>query len=290
MNNFLVSVIVPCYNHAHYLPETLQSIVNQTYRNWECIIVNDGSPDNTEEVALEWVKKDSRFKYFYKENGGLAEARNFGIKNSNGEFILPLDSDDLIGSTYIEKAVNKLVKHPEIGIIYCKAVLFGDQNGVWHIPKYKLKRHLTHNTIFCTALFRRKDFDKTIGYNKNLIYGYEDWDFWLSLIEHDAQVFRIPEYLFSYRIRTKSMRNSINWDQLIFLNNQIIQNHTDLYRKYFRNPFVIIEYLKFRRNLPKDIWEIMKYTLTSLSIEVLLFILKYRMNAILNLRRRVFLH
>lgn len=68
---FFVSVIVPCYNQAKYLSEALQSVLDKTYENWECIIVNDGSPDNTEEVAKQWVEKDSRFKYFYKENGGL---------------------------------------------------------------------------------------------------------------------------------------------------------------------------------------------------------------------------
>ena len=75
-----ISVIVPCYNQAQYLDECLNSVLEQTYKDWECIIVNDGSPDNTEEVAKEWVKKDSRFKYFYKNNGGVNSARNSGLK------------------------------------------------------------------------------------------------------------------------------------------------------------------------------------------------------------------
>jgi glycosyltransferase involved in cell wall biosynthesis len=290
MNSSLVSIIVPCYNHAHFLPETLQCVLEQTYLNWECIIINDGSTDHSEEVAEKWIEKDSRFKYFYKENGGLADARNFGIKCSNGKYILPLDSDDLIAPTYIEKAVSVLEKHTEIGIVYCKALLFEGQNGIWHIPKYKFKRHLTHNTIFCTALFRRKDFDKTIGYNKNLIFGYEDWDFWLSLIEIGIRVFRIPEYLFSYRIRSQSMRNSINWDQLIFLNNQIIQNHFDLYKKNFKNPHIIIDYLEFRRNLPKNLAKIPIYLLKNLSPNVFMFILRFRIGVLFNLKKKVFLH
>lgn len=290
MNNPLVSIIVPCYNHAHFLPETLQCVLSQTYENWECIIANDGSTDNSEEVALGWTQSDSRFRYFYKKNSGLADTRNFAIHNSNGEYILPLDSDDLIGTRYIEKSVKIIIANPNIGIVYCKARLFGAQNGIWYIPKFKFKRHLTHNTIFCTALFKRSDFDKTIGYNTDLIYGYEDWDFWLSLMEHGIGVYRIPEYLFFYRIRNQSMRNSINWDQLIFLNQKIIQNHADLYRKNFHNPEIIIEYLKFRKNLPKKTFEIMKYTINSLSYSVFIFILKYRLNSIINVRRRVFLH
>ncbi|WP_374360648.1 glycosyltransferase family 2 protein, partial [Cloacibacterium sp.] len=74
----LISVVVPCYNQAQYLDECLQSVLNQTYQDWECIIVNDGSPDHTEEIAKNWVEKDTRFIYLSKENGGLSSARNAG--------------------------------------------------------------------------------------------------------------------------------------------------------------------------------------------------------------------
>ena len=96
--NTKVSVIVPCYNQAQYLDEALQSILNQSFTDWECIVVNDGSKDNTEFISNEWIKKDSRFKYVYQDNGGLSNARNVGIKKAEGEFILPLDADDKIGA------------------------------------------------------------------------------------------------------------------------------------------------------------------------------------------------
>ena len=104
--NDLVSIIIPCYNQADYLPETLESIIQQTYPDWEAIIVNDGSPDNTEEIALQYTQKDSRFKYYKKENGGLSSARNYGIHRANGKYIIPLDSDDLIAPTFIEEGIN----------------------------------------------------------------------------------------------------------------------------------------------------------------------------------------
>jgi glycosyltransferase involved in cell wall biosynthesis len=291
MNEPLVSVVIPCYNHAHFLPETLRSVISQTYKNWECIIVDDGSTDNTKEVVQSWALNDSRFRYLDKGNGGLADTRNFGIKNSNGKYILPLDSDDLIGEVYLEKAVKILEQNNSIGIVYCKAKLFGDQNGIWYIPKFSFKRHLTHNTIFCTAFFRRIDYDKTIGYNTNLIYGYEDWDFWLSLLEVGVKVYRIPDFLFFYRIRNRSMRNSINWDQIIFLNQRIIKNHIDLYQKNFKNPEIIIEYLEFRKNLPKGTRiNLLLHFVKHMSFSLALFILKYRLSSIVNFKRRVFLH
>ena len=95
-NTPLISVIVPCYNQAQYLDECLQSVLDQTYQNWECIIVNDGSPDNTEEIALQWTAKDPRFTYLKKENGGLSSARNAGIEVAQGEWIQFLDCDDKI--------------------------------------------------------------------------------------------------------------------------------------------------------------------------------------------------
>ncbi|HAO28647.1 MAG TPA: glycosyltransferase family 2 protein, partial [Chryseobacterium indologenes] len=79
-----ISIIVPCYNQAIYLDECLQSVLDQTYGNWECIIVDDGSPDNTKEVTEKWIEKDNRFIYLHKENGGLSSARNAGIEAAKG--------------------------------------------------------------------------------------------------------------------------------------------------------------------------------------------------------------
>src|SRR5690606_40203485 len=92
----LVSIIVPCYNYGHYLLETLNSVKSQIFKDWECIIIDDGSTDPTAEVAREATRIDRRFRYYYQENKGLAAARNSGILRSRGEFIQFLDADDFI--------------------------------------------------------------------------------------------------------------------------------------------------------------------------------------------------
>src|SRR6188508_2038149 len=112
MVNELISIIVPCYNVGPFLGETLESVLAQTYSNWECIIVNDGSPDNTHDVAIEWEKKDKRFVYLKLENGGVERARNKGIERATGEFILPLDGDDTLHPTFLEKTLNVFRKDP----------------------------------------------------------------------------------------------------------------------------------------------------------------------------------
>ena len=106
MKSGKVSIIVPCYNQAAYLAETLDSVLDQTYQHWECVIVNDGSPDNAEEIANEYVAKDNRFKYLWEKNEGPSQARNFGILNSDGKYVLPLDADDLVAPTYVGRAVD----------------------------------------------------------------------------------------------------------------------------------------------------------------------------------------
>lgn len=229
--NPLVSVIVPCYKQAHLLPETLDSVLAQTYSNWECVIVDDGSPDNTEEVAKKYSEKDSRFKYVRKENGGLASARNYGITHSNGEYILPLDSDDLIGDTYMEKAMRHFAQHPETKLVYCIAEKFGAENGVWDLPEYNYEIMLWANIIFCTCFYRRSDYNKTPGYNTNMIYGYEDWDFLLSLLKPEDEVYQIKEVLFHYRMKSKSMVKSMG-PQMEYTLKQIGKNHPDVYEPY----------------------------------------------------------
>lgn len=120
----MVSVIVPCYNQAIYLPEALNSLLGQTYQCWEAIVVNDGSPDETEKVALEYTWKDSRIKYVFKENGGLSSARNKGIELAQGEFILPLDADDIIHPEYMEKAMEAFEDNPFLKLVFCRGVFF----------------------------------------------------------------------------------------------------------------------------------------------------------------------
>lgn len=228
MNNSLVSIIVPCYKQAHLLPETLDSVLKQTYRNWECVIVNDGSPDNTSEVANQYIMKDKRFVLLEQKNQGLAMARNNGIKKSQGQYILPLDSDDLIEPSYIEKAIDYFEKNPNTKLVYCKADRFDQKREFWNLPDYKYELEIWQNVIFCSAVYRRSDYDKTIGYNPNMKGGFEDWDFWLSFLKKEDVVFQIPEILFHYRYRKNSMlMNTV--DKRENLCKQIYYNHPEIY-------------------------------------------------------------
>lgn len=228
--NPLVSVIIPCYNQAHFLPEAVESVVNQTFKNWECIIVNDGSPDNTNEVACELIAKypDKKIILLEKKNGGLADARNFGIQNSNGKYILPLDADDKILPEMLEHTVALLEENPEIAIAYTDTIRFGSVNDTYPTGEYDLKRLSLINIMNYCSLFRKKAWEAVGGYNTNMVWGYEDWDFWIACGEKGFYGKRIPKLLFMYRIKDNSMlSNAYRHD--VELKSRIVLNHPKLY-------------------------------------------------------------
>ena len=246
MSNYRISIIVPCYNGEECLRETLDCLQKQTIEDWECIIVNDGSTDNSIKILREYEAKDSRYKVIDKDNEGPSVARNVAIAASSGKYILPLDADDLIAPTYAEKAIEYLEQHPNTKLVYCKAKYFGDKEGEWKLPEYNYNQLLYGNQIFNACIYRREDFDKTKGYNPNMRQGLEDWDFLLSLLDKESEVYRIPEHLFFYRkrieSRTQSAANNKN-----DLYNQIVANHIELYYPYLHHAIITqgeIEYLR----------------------------------------------
>jgi glycosyltransferase involved in cell wall biosynthesis len=238
MQNTPVSIIVPCYNQAQYLDECLESVLNQTYSNWECIIVNDGSPDNTDRVAEKWCKKDSRFKYFKKTNGGLSSARNYGINRSFGEFILPLDSDDKIGPDFIKLAIPIFNNSKNIKVIHCKTCFFGEKTGLFDLPDYSLKKLALVNILVCTALYKKIDWKRIGGYDENIKYGREDWEFWLNLLKDGGYAYKIDSIQFFYRIKTKSMDTDLNANKEMMKKtiDYITAKHAVFYFGLFGNP------------------------------------------------------
>lgn len=231
-----VSIIVPCYKQAQYLSDALDSVLAQTYQDWECIVVNDGSTDNVDEIIKPYMEQDARIKYIKQENQGVAVARNNGIQNADGKYILPLDADDKLAPSFVEKAVLYIESHDKCKLVYCNTELFGEQQGLFKLRKYEYEQFIWANCIPCTALFRRKDFIATQGYNPNMKEGLEDWDFWLSLLTRESEVHRIEEKLFFYRMKkTKNTRNE-QWrsdKKRVF--GQICLNHPDVYEPYYKD-------------------------------------------------------
>lgn len=235
MSSSLISIIVPCYNQAQYLDECLQSVLEQTFSNWECLIIDDGSPDQTEEIAKKWVEKEARFHYFKKENGGVSSARNFGIDRASGTYILPLDGDDKIGNDYLRLGLEKLEEGNDL--VYCNAVYFGLRTGKILLKDHNFPNILKSNTIFSCAIFKKEKLNH-LRYDEKMIYGYEDWEFWISFLSQpEMKVFRLNETLFFYRIKEVSRNENVKKDAEKDRSSTayIITKHQEKYNTYFGN-------------------------------------------------------
>jgi glycosyltransferase involved in cell wall biosynthesis len=189
----MISVIVPCYNQGEYLSETLQSVLSQTYTNWECVIVNDGSTDDTEDVAMQWVKEDGRFRYIKKKNGGLSSARNEGLNVINGEYVQFLDSDDLIDKEKFKLSIEAIVEKKGTLVISDFLVLdefSKKQRPSWWSDLKKIDFSFDsillewdisftipiHCGLFPRIYFEQFRFDETLG-------AKEDWLMWLTIFK-----------------------------------------------------------------------------------------------------------
>lgn len=232
----LVSVVIPCYKQAEYLAESVDSVVAQTHQNWELIIVNDGSPDDTSAVARDLIKRHAgrRIRLVEQQNQGLAMARNAGIRVSVGKYILPLDADDRIHPDMLAKTVALLEANPGISIAYTDYRYFGFQEQVMQTREYDFRTICTaYNQFTCTSLYRREAWVAAGGYNPNMVLGYEDWDFWISCGELGYVGKRVPEVLFFYRTKQKSMISDAK-DRHGALFARIILNHPSTYPEQVR--------------------------------------------------------
>lgn len=199
MDSKKVTIVIPCYNQAHYLPDAIESALDQTIP-CEVIVVNDGSLDNTSEIA-----KKYHVKLIEKENGGLSSARNAGIREAQGEYILTLDADDIITSDFIEKTIGI------DDIVGTQQQEFGDSHTLWTNPnthpKFEDFKH--HNQINCCSLFKKEIWEKVGGYDETMRLGYEDWFFWMKATKAGYTVTIIHEPLFFYRKHGYSMIDKV---------------------------------------------------------------------------------
>lgn len=216
---------MPCYNDGMYIKEAIESVKRQTYSNIELIVIDDGSDDETTIQILNNL--DSDIVLLKTNHLRPAGARNFGIRNATGKYIMPVDSDDIIDETYVEKAVNIIESNKKIGAVYCEADLFGEKSGKWNLPQYSFDKMLLDNIVFVTALFYKEDWEKVGGYKTLMDAGMEDYDFWISILELGKEIYQIPEILFHYRIkkvsRTTGFQSNVAQMQRIY--RQIYDNH-----------------------------------------------------------------
>jgi len=212
----LVSVVMPAYNASKYIAVSIESVLNQSYGNFELIIVDDGSTDNTKDVIAGF--KDERIKYFHKENGGASSARNFAVGKSEGTFIVVLDADDMIMPELICSCLDEFEKHPEADLVYCDDSLI-DSDGrpmrVIEFPKYADRKLLIRDLFrsgypivpFRTCI-RKSVFDKIGFYDENLSVG-EDYDMMRRFVKEGLKASHLKRPLYLRRMGFDSLSRSL---------------------------------------------------------------------------------
>ncbi|MEG4398154.1 FkbM family methyltransferase [Microcoleus sp. N9_B2] len=232
----LVSIIIPCYNHANLLREAVESVVNQTYQNWECIIVNDGSTDDTSNFTnyLIQLYPQKALRLIDKPNTGPADSRNVGVQNSSGKLILFLDADDKIHPKFIEECVEVLSAKPNVGFVYTDVQHFGANCDLVNHGDFEPNKFLRDNQAPATSLFRKEIYEQVGGLKKVMKLGCEDWEFWISAYEKGWLGDRLPQPYLYYRqhgdgsSRTQKMAGER--PKLDLMRATIVRLHSQLYK------------------------------------------------------------
>ncbi|MFM7534407.1 MAG: glycosyltransferase, partial [Acidimicrobiales bacterium] len=201
-----VSLVMACYNPTEVLAETIASLQGQTLTDWELVVWNDGTDDEASLARIEALAQagDSRIRCFAGPNRGLVGARNQALWHARGRYVLPLDADDLLAPTYLEKAVAFLRTHPEIDLVTPEVALFGDESGTWVPAPPTPQGLLAENRFSVSSVARRSVYERTRGFSDHQAAGYEDWEHWTRAVRLGATAAGLPEPLFQYRVRRRS--------------------------------------------------------------------------------------
>lgn len=212
----VVSVLTPFYNTDKVFLETAASVLRQSFQEWEWIIVDDGSVDPSSLAMLETIRKsDPRILVFRQSNSGPSSARNKAFKNSGGQYVCLLDSDDLLEPTFMEKAVWFLESQPEFAFCNSWSVNFGDREFLWTTGFERGAAHIEVNSGPPISVIRRSAFAKVGGFDESIRFGHEDWDFWLTMADAGHWGHTLPEYLEWYRVRKSGRFSRIMNDQSV---------------------------------------------------------------------------
>lgn len=228
-----VSVVIPCFNDGQYVKEAIQSVDLRSNSNTEIIIIDDGSEDPVTKRVLGEIACE-RVRVLHGKHGGPSAARNIGIENAKGQYILPLDADDRIEAVYIGEALRRMEADRQIGAVYCHADLFGMDTGPWKLADYSLGNMLVDNVVFVTAMFRKSDWSAIGGFKTDMQCGMEDYDFFLSILEMDKSIVQLSETYFHYRIR-KNSRSALFMQEMEDVRQaylRIFERHAALYAKH----------------------------------------------------------
>ncbi len=222
-----ISVVVPCYNGARFIDQLMATLAAQTFRDFETIIVDDGSG---EETRAKLDNLGPSIRVIHQANQGPGAARNTGIKAARAEIILALDCDDQLDPTYLEETVAVMqAAPPDVGFLFTHERLSGLRQGVE--PRYfKLFDQLFINRVPSCLMIRKEAWRRTGGYDDAMREGYEDWEFTIAMAAAGFRCIEIPKPLFTYRVSNEGLLLRQSAKMHAELWGRIRRKHRDLYR------------------------------------------------------------
>jgi glycosyltransferase involved in cell wall biosynthesis len=256
-----VTVIIPCYNQGHFLSDALASLAQCDPALYSVTIVNDGSTDPVTIQFLEQLDKKA-FTVIHQPNKGLAGARNTGIRQANTNYVLLLDADNKIRSSFLGKGIPVLDGDPQIAVLYGDGQFFGDETGIRKQAPFNLQKQMLVNYIDACALVRKSVFEDVGYFDENMKDGWEDWEMWLRIAFRGYRFHYLDEVLFDYRIRKDSMSKSVydNKTRTNNIENYVYQKYPDkmgisyvvdfMVDRFRRNPFMFLIKLFIRTYFP----------------------------------------
>jgi len=233
----LVSIVIPFYNMEAYLPQTIEWAMESTYRPLEILLVNDGSTDGGAAIAQRYAEQFTYVKLLHQTNQGVSVARNYGIYEAQGVYILPLDGDDRICPTFIAEAVGVLEARHDVKVVTAEGEFFGGKTGLRKLPEFDIRLLARKNILHVSALYRKSDWQAAGGYCAEL-KGREDWDFWISMLKNGGEVVRLPIIGYQYRMRPTSKKNSTR-ELKQEINDILNARHAEFFRRVLGGPLRI---------------------------------------------------
>jgi glycosyltransferase involved in cell wall biosynthesis len=292
----LVSVVIPAHNAELFIDETLKSVISQTYKNLEVLVVDDGSEDNTSRIVKSFCKRDNRIVLMQQPQSGVAAARNAGIRRSKGEFVAPLDADDVWDVQNIEKQLRVILKAgPSVGLVYAWSLVVNEDSiatgeySAFQIEGDVYATLLSHYFLgnASAALIRRICFER-VGYystefKERAAQGCEDWELCLRIAEH-YQFRVVPEFLIGYRRAGKSM--SSNYLSMAKSHNYMLESvalrHVSIphsiYLLSIVNLYIYFAHQSARVNKQRDV---RYWLLRAIQINVIVAFLSFRIYTLL---------
>ncbi|WP_396601593.1 glycosyltransferase family 2 protein [Algibacter sp. R77976] len=230
-----VTVIIPCFNDGAFILEAVNSILDQTLKAEKIIIIDDGSGIETINV-LKGIKNE-RIQVIFQENKGVCKTRNTAISLAKTKYILNLDADDYFENTFIEKAVKILNGNLNIGVVGCYYKTFGNKSSGNIIKPTggEVKNFLFKNNGLASCLFRKICWEQASGFDEAMVNGYEDWEFWISVLKNNWKMHIIAEPLFNYRIKETSRDAAAFANHDLELKTYIFNKHKQIYIDNFES-------------------------------------------------------